>query len=106
MYKSKKRAACKEVRVCLCCVQYCTTHRRKFEVLLVDEVEDVLDPVPVIWTRQLHWRCQGAHSCYYGLLQTQRWKLFSNNTEKQTYCLFIGMSSSISPQVRDIVHFN
>lgn len=51
------------------CVRCGDTHRWKFEVLL-DEVEDVLDPVPVVGTGQLHWWCQRAHRHNDGLLHT------------------------------------
>ena len=50
------------------CVSAVTTYRWKLKVLLVDEVEDVFDPVLVFWTSQLHRWCQGAHGRYYGLL--------------------------------------
>lgn len=55
------------------CIRSCNTHSLKLKVLLVDKVEDVFDPVPVVWTSQLHWWCQCAHRQYYGL--SHIWKI-------------------------------
>ena len=55
-----------------CILSKRNTYRWKLKVLLVDKVEDVFDPMPVVWTSQLHWWCQCAHSQYYGLLHMQK----------------------------------
>lgn len=72
----------------------CNTHRWKLKVLLVDKVEDVFDPVPVVWTSQLHWWCQCAHSQYYGLSHTQKMELM-----QKYWTLFLFVCHTINTPV-------